>query len=128
MKDIDDGRRMFIVSFGNSRQYKVTYEPNRDGGSALAPFVSLEKELNDYLAGRFPGETFAYYTTPRVTEVDVKHEANYADYPTFDRSAVEDVKRELTREIEVMNSDKELNSNAPWGEVRGGISDTISAN
>lgn len=127
MKDTDK-RRMFIVSFGNGREYKVTYEPATDGPAVLSPFVSLEKELNDYLARRFPGETFAYYTTPRVTEVDVRHEASYADYPTFDRAAVEDVKRELTREIEVMNSDREQNDNDPWGLGQGRMSDGISAN
>lgn len=114
MKDTE-GRRVFIVSFGNSRKYKVTYEPKRDGKSVFGSLVSLEKELNDYLAYRFPGDSFAYYTTPKVTEISVEHEAGYADYPPFDHAAVEDVKRELAREIEVMNKDKELNSNDPWG-------------
>lgn len=116
MKDTNK-RRIFIVSFGNSRQYKVTFEPrNREETDrGLAQMAHYEKELNDYLAKKFPGDTFAYYTTPRITEVSVDNEAKYEDYPTFDERAVEEVKHLLEREIEVMNDDRMLNSNDPWG-------------
>lgn len=114
MKSTDkrDTRRMFIISFGDSRKYKVTVSDKKE---ALAPLVRTENELNQFLAREFPSEAFAYYTTPRITEVDIAHEDEYAAYPEFNSKAVADVKKELVREIEVMNSDRELNSNDPWG-------------
>lgn len=113
MKDTEK-RRMFIISFGDSRKYKVTVEADGKDGT-LAPFVRTEKELNRFLADRFPGETFAYYTTPRLTEVSPEHADKYSSYPEFDDKAVAEVKRELVREIKVMNDNRELNANDPWG-------------
>ncbi|MCM1005438.1 MAG: hypothetical protein NC402_04000 [Prevotella sp.] len=114
-------RRMFIISFGDSRKYRVIID-NSGNKDALAPIVKTENELNAFLAKEFPGDTFAYYTTPRITEVNAEHEAKYAQYPVFDDKAVADVKKELVREIEVMNSDRRLNSNDPWGTGNVGIS------
>lgn len=41
--------------------------------------------------------------------------SEYDDYPLFDRRAMEEVKRELVREIQVMNDNRERNSNDAWG-------------
>lgn len=113
-------RRMFIVSFGDSKKYRITIE-SRDNKNALAPIVASENELNKFLAKEFPGETFAYYTTPRITEVSIDHAGRYESYPVLDDKALSDVKKELVREIEVMNSDRRLNSNDPWGTGSVGI-------
>lgn len=110
-------RRMYIVSFGDSRKYRILVD-SEDNENALKPVVDTENELNRFLAREFPGETFAYYTTPRVTEVNPEHADKYASYPPLDSRAIEDVKDVLIREIEVMNSDRELNSNDAWGATR----------
>lgn len=111
MKDTDT-RRMFIISFGDSRKYKVIVDAaGRE--SALAPFVRTEKELNSFLAHEFPGETFAYYTTPRLTEVNPAHADRYASYPDFDDKAVAEVKAELMREVKVMNENRKLDADDP---------------
>ncbi|MCM1320081.1 MAG: hypothetical protein NC217_06825 [Muribaculaceae bacterium] len=116
----DKERRMFIISFGDSKKYRIIVD-NDDNEHALAPVVKTENELNRFLAREFPNDTFAYYTTPRITEVNPEHEAEYASYPKFDDKAVADVKKELVREIQVMNSDRRLNSNDPWGTGENGI-------
>ncbi len=108
--------RMFIISFGESRKYKVTVS-NKDGSREFAPVVRAEKVLNAYLAKKFPGNAFAYFTTPRMTEVDPAHADKYATYPDFDSAALEEIKAELVREIQVMEHDKHLDRDAPWASV-----------
>lgn len=117
----DKANRMFIISFGDSKKYRIIVDNNNEEG-ALAPVVETENELNRFLAREFPDDTFSYYTTPSIMEVSPEHEAKYASYPKFDDKAIADVKRELVREIEVMNSDRRLNSNDPWGTGNNGIS------
>ena len=108
--------RLYIISFGDSRKYRLLYDPATGSAKgALEPFVDYEKELNEYLAKEFPGDTYAYYTTPRVTEIEESMVSEYDDYPLFDRRAMEEVKRELVREIQVMNDNRERNSNDAWG-------------
>lgn len=110
--------KLYIISFGDSRKYRMFYDAKTGKAkSALLPFVEYEKELNAYLGGLFPGETFAYYTTPRITEVEAAHADKYADYPLFDSKAKEEVKEELVREINVMNDNRALNDNDPWGKI-----------
>lgn len=119
MKDTDK-IRMFIISFGDSRKYKVTVKA-KDHEGALAPFVRTEKELNRFLSDKFPGETFAYYTTPRITEVNPEHADRYESYPEFDDKAVDEVKEVLVREVMVMNDNSERNANDPWGTHRNDL-------
>lgn len=115
----EDNVRLYIISFGDSRKYRLFYDPQTGNAkSALLPFVEYENELNDYLSKQFPGETFAYYTTPRITEVEADHADRYASYPEFDSRAMDEVKKELVKEIKVMNDNRERNSNDPWGSAK----------
>lgn len=107
---LTEADRLYIISFGDSRSYLL---PVREGEDR---FAHLEKELNDYLGVKFPAETFAYYTTPRLMEIEPEHAEDYAAYPLLDDRAMEEIKRVLLREIEVMHEDRELNSNAPWAD------------
>lgn len=109
-------KKLYIISFGESRKYRLLVDPAEADGSEkkTSPLVYYEKELNDYLAEKFPGDTYTYFTTPKVEEVYVSHLDQYADYPEFTDEALETVKEELVREINVMNADRELNSDAPW--------------
>lgn len=113
--------RIFIVSFGDSRKYKVVVK-GAHRADALAPLVKAEKELNSYLAKEFPAQSFTYYTTPKIQEIDPAHNREYTSYPDFDDKAVAEVKEQLTREVKVMNQNRELNSNDPWGTGEAGIS------
>lgn len=103
---------VYIVSFGDSRHYilNVTEGNNRE---VLAQY---EKELNDYLGEKFPGQTFAYYTTPRITpatQADLS-----AGYPELTPEALPRLKAEALREVQVMNAEKSLDCDAPWSEIK----------
>lgn len=113
MKNTDkNGRnRLFIISFGDSRKYRVEI----NAGETRTPFADYEKELNDYLNAQFPDEPFAYFTTPRITEVEYAHKPDYAAYPEMSRAAMDDIKHELLREVRVMNATRRLDSNDAWG-------------
>ena len=116
---MENTNRLFIVSFGDSRQYRMEYADARDPRALVhsAPFAEIENELNSYLKGKFPDETFAYYTSPKVTEVDWSHRDQYASYPVLDQKAIEDIKKLLVKEIEDMNANRELNDNAPFADA-----------
>ena len=103
---INEADRLYIIAFGDSRKYLLPAKENEDA------VTNLERELNEYLSSRFPGENFAYFTTPEITEVD---KADAPDYPLLDDKAKDEIKRILLREIQVMHENKELNSNDPWG-------------
>lgn len=115
----DSVKKLYIVSFGDTRKYRYscTVKKGSDAMHHDAPFAKLEKELNDYLKSQFPNQTFAYYTCAKVTEVDPSHEAKYADYPPLDADAVENIKKELVREIREEDATKMLNDNAPFADA-----------
>lgn len=111
--------RLFIVSFGDSRQYRMEYVDALDPKALVhsAPFTGIENELNDYLRKEFPDETFAYYTSPKVTEVDWSHRDKYADYPVLDAAALDSIKKLLVKEVRDMNANRVLNDNAPYADA-----------
>lgn len=113
-------QRMFIISFGDSRKYKLITD-SYDRHTALEPVDVAEADLTGYLKRLFPADTFAYFTTPRITEVDIQHADRYADYPDFNEQAVREIKEELKHEVEVMEANREHNSNDPWGTGATGI-------
>lgn len=115
---MESKKRLFIVSFGDSDKYRVEFEDKSTNPYEHPyPLASVEKELNEYLNKQFPGKTFAYYTTPRVTEVSWAHRDQYLDYPELDADAMEAIKKVLKVEVENMESNKRLDNNAPYADV-----------
>lgn len=111
-------KRLFIVSFGDSDKYRVEFnDESTNPYEHPSPVAWAEKSLNDYLKEKFPGKTFAYYTTPKVTEVDWSHRDRYADYPVLDEKAIEKIKPVLVEEVENMRYQKKLNDDAPFSDV-----------
>lgn len=111
--------RLFIVSFGDSRKYRMEYSDALDPQALVhsAPFTEIENELNSYLKSEFPDETFAYYTSPKVTEVDWSHRDQYSDYPLLDAKAIDSIKKLLANEVRDMNANRQLNDNAPFADA-----------
>lgn len=110
-ENIDRKGAVYLLSFGDSRRYRYIVR-EREG---LEKLVKYEKRLNDFLRERFPGESFTYYTTPRLVKVDEKNGEDYRAYEEFDGSHLDDICEELLREVKVMHSNEELNSNDAWG-------------
>ncbi|MDE5774526.1 MAG: hypothetical protein K2H86_08745 [Muribaculaceae bacterium] len=106
-------KKLYIVSFGHSDSY--TLMDTEEG--AKATLARVESELNKYLTGLYPENTFAYYTTPRITEVDPAHADRYAGYAPLDESAVARIEKVLSEEVANMNDQAQLDSDAPFSNV-----------
>lgn len=116
---MEDKKRYYLVSFGNSRIYRLEY--NVEDGEhhrSHEPFAKVEKELNDYLKREFPDGTFTYFTSPKVTEITKdEDEHKYHGYPELDAKALDDLKNLLKREVEDMEAVKKSNSNAAFSTI-----------
>ena len=109
--------KYYLVSFGNSSTYIL--HATASGKDSL--LTKIEAELNGFLRDKFPDEAFAYYTAPRVEDID--NSADYASYPRLDAKAMEDIKDVLSREVSNMESQNRLDSNAPYANVNPAAAD-----
>ena len=109
----ENGGKIYLVSFGNSDKY-LLHDNSAGEKSELA---RIESELNAFLRKKFPDETFAYFTTPRVTEISPAHASQYSDCALLDTRALESIKKVLAREVEDMEAARRLNDNAPFANV-----------
>lgn len=116
---MDAKRRLYIVSFGNSREYRVEFEDveNRDAFHHTNPLKGVEAEIKARLEKEFPGESLGYFETPKVTEVDYADRDKYASYPELTPAAVAEIEGVLKKEIEVRAQDHEDNLDAPYSNI-----------
>lgn len=107
-------KHLYIISFGDSNKYRLTADSNAQHIERLDAY---EKELSAYLHRLFPGETFAYFTTPKVEEIIIEHADQYASYPELDDRALEEIKNRLKTEVENREEQDQLDSDAPFNDV-----------
>lgn len=112
-------KKLYIVSFGDSEKYRFEFtpKPQMDPLKKCNPLADLEKNLHDFLEEKFPGRTFAYLVTPKITEVRIDHEEQYADYPVLDSKAVDQIKKVLVEEVKSRADLLQLNDNAPFSSI-----------
>ena len=114
---MDKQDKYYLVSFGNSEKYFL-HDSCVGKDSKL---TRIENELNTYLKHKFPDESFAYFTSPRVDELKEEHAGLYeANYPKLDRAAIESIKKVLSVEVEDMEANNRLDSDAPFSNVNPG--------
>lgn len=115
---MDTKKRMFIVSFGNSREYKLEVADTGDSKALMHknPIEDVEVKIKEYLSNRFPGETLAYYETPKVIEV-AEGDKEYEGYPVLDESALKEIENVLATQVEMRDDDKLLDRNAPFDSL-----------
>lgn len=115
---MDSKKRLFIVSFGNSREYRL--EVSDSGDSYLLihkdPLEKVEVEIKEYLSSRFPGQNLAYFESAKATEVD-PDDMKYADYPELDEQGIAEIEKELVTEVEMRSATRELDRDAPYSNV-----------
>lgn len=111
--------KIYLVSFGNSDKY-VLRDTEVGERSRL---TRIEAELNSYLRNKFPNESFTYYTTPRVEDISAEDASEYSIYRKLDSSAIESIKKVLAKEVENMESNEELNADAPFANVNPAAAD-----
>lgn len=114
-----ENTKIYIVSFSDSNKYLL----KDSQAEADSRMVAIEKELNEFLAEKFPEDTFAYYTTPKVVEISPDREAEFKGYEMLDAQAVEAIKKELVDEIRNMNANKKMDLNAPFADVNAAAAD-----
>ncbi|MDE5843695.1 MAG: hypothetical protein K2H35_08180 [Muribaculaceae bacterium] len=111
--------KLYLVSFGNSDQY-ILRDTNSGEKSSL---MRIETELNSFLRNKFPDETFAYFTTPKVEDLGEVAAEQYSSYRKLDAAAIEEIKKVLVREVRDMESNDSLNSDAPYANVNPAAAD-----
>lgn len=109
-----ENKHFYIISFGDSNKYRLT---TNDDPQHISRLVDYERELNAYLHRLFPGETFAYFTTPKVEEISMAHAAQYAEYPELNDRALEEIKNSLKTELENREDQNQLDSDAPFNDA-----------
>ncbi len=116
---MENKERLLLVSFGDSRQYRFQYKEDADETelSHRNHLEAIERQLDEYLTKEFPGKTFAYYITPKVTEVMMKDAAEYAEYPVLDDAAIKEIEQVLKTEIINRGDQRELDLDAPYSDV-----------
>ncbi|MDE7159929.1 MAG: hypothetical protein K2O24_03665 [Muribaculaceae bacterium] len=108
-------KHLYIVSFGDSRKYRMMYDGDRAERSPL--LTEVESQLNDYLKQEFPEDSYTYYTTPRIVPIEWSDREEYMDYPELDAKAIEEIKKVLAHEIRDMNAINRLDRNAPYADA-----------
>ncbi len=116
-KHISMNKKLYIVSFGDSAKFRVSSDETKENFEKSKIIVDLENALNDYLKEKFPETNYTYYTVPSISEVDPADEGQYASYPELDSSALESIKKALAVEVEDMESNRRLNSDAPYSNI-----------
>ncbi|MDE5796453.1 MAG: hypothetical protein K2H75_05035 [Muribaculaceae bacterium] len=114
---MDNGKKkLYIVSFGDSEKYRLVLK--EDDSETLE---NVEKKLDSYLRDKFPGDSFAYFTSPKVTEVAWEHRDRYETYPELDDKAIEAIKAVLAKEVKDRDDMQQLNSDAPYDNTGDGV-------
>lgn len=116
-------KHCYLVSFGDSDTYRFEYEMPADADDLHKPqpFSHIEEILRQYLSGKFPGQSFAFLTSAKATEIDPAHADRYSSYPILDSKAILDIENVISREARDMNYIKNLNSNAPYDDTNPDI-------
>lgn len=111
--------KWYLVSFGNSDKYILRDTEVGEKSSMM----QIENELNSFLRSKFPDETFTYYTTPRVEEISDEDIEKYSSYRKLNKEAIEEIKSVLAKEVNDMESNSELNDDAPFANVNPAAAD-----
>lgn len=115
---MDSKTRLYLVSFGDSRQYRFEVPAYQgDPRNRKSPFLDIEKELTDYLSAQYPGETFAFFTSPKVEELPEDMRDKFNSYPPLDAKAIKAIEEELRTEVANRADQQMLDSDAPFNNV-----------
>lgn len=115
-------KKLYIVSFGNSRQYLMehTVPAGSDQLRKPDPFAAVEAALRAYLSRHLPEEgDFAYYTSARATEISGDHRERYAGIPLLNDDSLQDIEKELLREVASDRASRRIDLNAPFAHILG---------
>lgn len=107
-----ESNRNYIVSFGDSNKYRVSFPGSKEEFEKSDLLKGLKDKVCDYLKGKFPTGGFA-----DTVRIDVEDSDGRGNYPELDKTNLEDLLKSLARQVEVMREGKELNNNAPFDKI-----------
>ena len=91
---MENKEKLYIISFGNSSQYRMMYDGSKEQLEKSPRMSALKNELIEFIKDKVPmGSHAERYATPEIHEVENRDAAKYADYIDFDSVAVEDIKK-----------------------------------
>lgn len=104
---------MYLVSFGDSRKYKVVATNGR-----YDRINEVREEIEKFLKEKFPSAgVLKFYREPHVEDIPEAEQEKYAGYPVLDESAVKNIEEVLTTEVANRQDQAELDSDAPFNSV-----------
>lgn len=109
--------KLYIVSYGNSAKFKVMFPGSEEELGKDPKITDLSKRLKDYLENEVKiGSEAARYATPKIVSPEPDDKEDYSEYPDLLHSSFDEIKKVLLREVETMQSVKEMSKNAPFGD------------
>lgn len=113
-----ENTRLYIVSFGDSAEYRMEYAGTKEEFENSPRIKDLEKELAAYLKSKVAvGSHADTYATAKIKEVEAKDAAKYAGYPDFNDASVAKIKEVLLEEVQNMLHQKSIDRNAPYANI-----------
>lgn len=115
-------KKLYIVSFGNSRQYLMehTVPSGSDQLHKPDPFAAVEATLRAFLSRHLTEEgDFTYYTSARATEICGGHRERYAGFPVLNGNAIREIEAGLLKEVKSDRESRRINLNAPFAQILG---------
>lgn len=110
--------RLYIVSFGNSAEYRVEYPGTKEDLEKSPELLKVEGTLAEYLKSKMPVCSHVKrLTTPAIHEVEPEDAARYASYRDLDAEAVNHLKDLILTEAHNYQDQKQLDLNAPFGNI-----------
>lgn len=101
----------YIISFGDSAKYRVSFDGTRDEFEKSDKLLSIREKVNDYLKKEFPADDYEAVTRLNVNDDDG------GDYESFDDAGIGSLLESVKTQVEVELDTEELNNNAPYDQL-----------
>lgn len=106
--------KAYVVSFGDSDKYSVPFDGSREEFEKSAEFKHIKDAVFDYVKNKFPEAEYKDVIAPKVEDLSERDEV----YPVLDADNLGKLKHDVARQVEVKRSDMELNSDAPYSNIK----------
>lgn len=114
---MENNEKLYIVSYGNSTKFRVMYPGSEEELEKDPKIKDLSKKLKDYLEKEVKiGSQAESFSTPKIIKPVPSDKEDYSEYPDLLHSSFDEIKKVLLREVQTMQSVKEMNKNAPFGD------------
>ena len=102
--------RRYLVGFGDSDRYRITFAGDRDAFLHSEILRELEERVDEFLRKEFPTGGYEAVTSLYVADDDGRPVRD------LDDNNIADLLHSVKRQVEVMREGLELNNNAPYDE------------